>query len=546
MTAADRRPLEVTSGKTFHDWLLRNVGGPELPGFFVRGGELVRVPKVGEDGYIAAPSEGDDDGPAQVRPADARVLRAVIAHRFDCFKVKESKGVVEEIDVLPTLDPVVTFTAGVGEPAVRTPRLDVVAHSPVLRPDGTVLDRPGYDKQSKTLYLPPDDLHRIEPVPARPTDAQVAAAIELLLEPFAEFPWVTESDKATYLGMTMFTPVLRPLVPPPYPALALSAHQQGSGKTLLAELPRILHGGVLRSELSAHDEEVRKSIHAVLRTTTGPIVTFDNVTGIVRSGAFAMLLTAREWSDRTLGGNSHEIAVNDRVWVLTGNNLALGGDIPRRVVWARIDPNTPRPWLRTGYKHPNLPGYFTAHRGEILRAILIVARAWVLAGRPSVDDGRADNYGHFIGQVGGLLRFMGLEGVFADPAVAEEASPVATEDDEAYDFLHALQVRFSGDPFTAADLAKLVTTTSSKLKVNEKAEAGNSYATFHPVKDDDAEIVENLPGELAQRMDRGGFTKSLGWWLTNRVGRWVGSSPALVLRKSGAGHRRLYHVEVRP
>ena len=61
-----------------------------------------------------------------------------------------------------------------------------------------------------------------------------------------------------------------------------------------------LHGGVQRGELPRGADELRKSITAALVDTTAPVVTFDNLTGVVRSSVLESLLTSKHWTDRWL------------------------------------------------------------------------------------------------------------------------------------------------------------------------------------------------------------------------------------------------------
>jgi hypothetical protein len=44
--------------------------------------------------------------------------------------------------------------------------------------------------------------------------------------------------------------------------------------------------------------ELRKSITAALMDTTAPVITFDNLTGVVRSSVLEALLTTKSWIDR--------------------------------------------------------------------------------------------------------------------------------------------------------------------------------------------------------------------------------------------------------
>lgn len=48
-------------------------------------------------------------------------------------------------------------------------------------------------------------------------------------------------------------------------------------------------------------------------------------------------------------------------WYATGNNVRLGGDLPRRVYWARLASLEAQPWKRdpSTFRHPDLIGYVT-------------------------------------------------------------------------------------------------------------------------------------------------------------------------------------------
>jgi hypothetical protein len=170
-------------------------------------------------------------------------------------------------------------------------------YTPIVRADGSVLNTPGYDEQSEFLLLPTVD---VPPVPEDPTPEEVKASRVLLEGLIADFPWCTPHDAATYLGVLLL-PLLRAIVPPPYKLVVLGARQPGSGKTILAKVLLVVHGGTFRGELPSKDEELQKSLTGILTRTAGAVVLFDNVTGTVRSSRLAALLTSRKSSDRTLG-----------------------------------------------------------------------------------------------------------------------------------------------------------------------------------------------------------------------------------------------------
>ena len=201
-----------------------------------------------------------------------------------------------------------------------------VVHAPFLRADGSLLAEPGYDDATGVLYLPTVE---VPEVPEIPTEAEVVAARELVAELLADFPFVTTHDRANMLGLLML-PLLREIIGPPWPLAIFNAHQMGSGKTLLGKLLLVLHDGVLRTKLPNDDDEIRKSLTALLHTTTGTVVLFDNQVGVIASGELANLLPARSAATGSWARPRSSALTNDRLFAVTGNNVQLGGDMPRR------------------------------------------------------------------------------------------------------------------------------------------------------------------------------------------------------------------------
>ena len=58
------------------------------------------------------------------------------------------------------------------------------------------------------------------------------------------------------------------------------------------------------------------------------------------------MLTSQTFSDRVLGQSAQQTLPNRLMVLLTGNNLCLAGDMPRRVIRCRIDPQTDKPFAR--------------------------------------------------------------------------------------------------------------------------------------------------------------------------------------------------------
>jgi hypothetical protein len=514
----DLPPLKIKSTADMVEWLTSTIGTGDLAGMFTRAGrEIVHCPHIGESGYTKATrDERDDDGPAQIRPLSASTIASFIQLRYWCHRV------VEDHDGNRT-KVAAMFPKDAARPAVDHPAMQPhlrplrgITHCPLPRTDGSILDTPGYDPATKLLYLPNAGLE-VEPVPTDPTAGQAADALKLLRWVIKDFRFLTIHDQANYLGL-MLTPLLRELAPPPYKLGAIGAPQPGSGKSLLASILRILFGGVFRSEVPQDDAEMRKAITTMLDVTTGPVVTLDNVSGVLRSSVLAGLLTSATWEDRRLGSNSQIVGRNDRLWTLTGNNLTLGGDLVRRTVWVTIDPAVPDPHLRTGFDLPDLERYVRDHRAELLHALLVLIRYWACRGAPRRARG-SDSYATWTEVVDGILTTAGHEGTFDHRDSARQT--IGTDDSEWREFLETVHAVFGTDTWTVKELL---------AKVHDAGElaVGNSYDPAHPIS------LDALPAELAEKAARsrniGLINKSLGRWLANRDGRWAGN---LTVRRQG-------------
>ncbi len=524
--AGSNPELHIRSYADMAHWLQDTLGTGRLSGTFARSGELVYVPSVGESGYIPPVGNRDDNGgPSQVRRITPETLAAQIQYAYHCYRMTENdSGEKRKVrDLFPLVSAKYACNAPDQHPHIRP--LGGVIHTPVFRADGTILSEPGYDAASSLLYLPLGGL-RVPRVPSAPTRGQITAARNLLLEMVAGFQFKTDHDRANYIGV-LLTPLLREMCPPPYKMVAVSAPQPGSGKTLLVTCSRCLHGGVFRSEIPDKSEELRKAITTILVETTGPIIQLDNVTGVLRSPILAGLFTSPDWSDRRLGSNEQIQRPNDRLWVVTANNLSIGGDLLRRTMWVTIDPMVPDPHLRTEFAIPDLERWVTDRRGELLAALLTLGAAWVAAGKPKTEIRGADSYRHWTQTVAGILAAGGVPGTFDHVDAARQV--VGVDDAEWRDFLTAVHGEFGNRPWTVKELLGKIAVPSGPpgdFQVQEEIRQAANGQTIP---------LDALPTDLAEKASRShvgvsAITKSLGKWIANRDGRYAGG---MVVRSAG-------------
>lgn len=502
----DRPSLFLAEEQDTIRWLWNELGTGGLAGMFLRGDQLVHTAAVGEDGYKAPADDRDSDGPYQVRQVSPVGLAARISDAYAIVRRKADGSRARPVFPRGLAEMAVSYLDNA--PNLRT--LRGVTHVPMPRKDGSLITMPGFDRESGYLYLPTLDVPHI---PADVSGEPIQWATAFLEYVVGEFRWVGEHDKANFFGM-LLTPLMRLLTPPPYKLGIIGAHQPGSGKSLLSSIITTVHGGVFRAEMPTDGVELEKLLLGILLTTTAPVVLFDNLSGTVRSSHLAGLLTSADYSSRVLGASVNASVPNNRLWLGNGNNVSLGGDLPRRTLWSMIDPGVPDPHLNTF--RLNIPEFLKARRGEVLRALLIWIQHWKQLGG-KVQPVAGDSYTVWINTTREILTAAGVPGVFDH---RDSVRQVAGVDDDGWsEFLRFVHALTQGQPWTVRELL----TACERDLINA-----------NPLHDS---LLEVLPDELSKRVGQSGklavIAKSLGRWLSNRDGRWANK-----LTVKEVGHNR--------
>jgi hypothetical protein len=453
-----RTRWEFANAATFADELADRIGTGELHNVYLRGGRLVQGTAVG------APID-----------LDAAGLQGLIRARFFVSKI-DNKGVPSH--AIPPKDACALVCS---QPAVLRGVREHrgVSSLPLVRADGSILYAAGYDEVTGIEILP----HTVAAIPDEVSGTDVKAALRTINEPISLFPWAGKHDHANYLGL-MLTPLLRELAPPPYKMGAFDAPVQGSGKGYLASVLVALFGG----EMDAPPEtspgkldqvELGKKIDSFLLESSAPIYVFDNVRGRFGSTKLAALLTSDTLSPRRLGTSNVSTVANDRLWLVTSNNMALTDDMLRRTLWVRIDPHVEKPEDRV---FPFVPSQVAAeNKDTIIGALLCLIRAWVQAGRP-MPDGPSDAYGQWRGVVRGILEVAGVTGALGAFDAGESTQVERSEDaSDLEEFLAAIYQGRKGEVWTVPEL----------------------FGTIPPTA-----LVDAIPSELAQ---------AFGDWRTTRI-----------------------------
>jgi putative DNA primase/helicase len=413
----------------------------EHPAVYARGGSLVRVARA--DRLERPDRLRTDDARLLIAPCPPEWIGTELARRarFERWDRRARKRIACD----PPAWAAPAMLADGQFDGIRP--LRGITCSPVLRPDGSVWTTPGYDDATGMLLASRGELPTI---PDAPTKADALAALERLRVLFSGYAWADEYGESVALSLILTKPA-RHLMPTA-PLHLITSPTAGSGKTQIIESGSIIADGLAPSVCgwAGDDEEMRKSISAALHAGES-FICFDNIANgrVLRSAALDRVLTAPIVADRMLGTMDRLTLVNGAVWSATGNNVTPCADMVRRVIVARIDPRSERPWDRAFDWTP--AEYARANRAELLGAALTILAAHLRTNRKPLARPLA-SFEEWSRIVRDALLWLGL------PDAVKSQDQIADEDpdaEERADLLTALKDHFGSEPFTADDVAKV-------------------------------------------------------------------------------------------
>jgi hypothetical protein len=420
-------PYDVTT-----DVVKELVRRNDPPTIFVMGDAIVRYDerKLGDKSFSRLKPQGPND------------LLHLVAEHIDFLSVtKDGERITNPPNAVMRMV----------KPAISPdlPALDRVVNVPYFLEDGGLVKTDGYSHKSR-LYLVTNGF-RLPSVPHAPTERQLKAAVKLIQdELLCDFPFVDDASRANYIGFLLTLTGrcwfgLSPL-------LVLDASTPGSGKGLLVDIASIISTGepAKLQGLPLEEAEQRKVITGLLLEGRG-LFAWDECPHITGK-AFASLLTAEIYSDRILGGNQMLSVRNTFTQAACGNNVAVYGDLRRRVVPSRLEPQDAHPEKRADFKHPDLKGWARDHRPQLLAALMTMWRHWLALGKPKSTIAMG-SYERWTAAVGGCLEVAGITGFLnnLDKWLSD------SEPDDAgwkHFFIELAKMHEPGSPFEAKELAR--------------------------------------------------------------------------------------------
>jgi hypothetical protein len=424
----DQRPSAVTDA-TLAVLASRNIlhrrGGHVVA---VRGWSQAEAPirtATGQDG-VERPQVAIREGSPVVRIVRGGALDYVIDRELTF--VRTVKGQEKVVTCPPRVQ---SMVQGVGGDQVLLP-LESILQVPSLRPDGTVIDVPGYDAQTG-YYLA--SKVRLTHLQAHPTKDAAVRARDFLKTIFGPndttklgFPWHRPDEWIVPLALAL-TALCRPAVGN-CPAFAIDASTPGSGKGKIVGLCSIIATGEepARSGWPSNPEEQDKTLGGYA-VAAPPIIAFDNVRGGISNQCLENALTTPIYGFRVLGVHEIMMLPFRSLVTYTGNNLSFLGDMIRRIILGRLEPQTEHPEKiePSHFRIPMIEQFTRDNRAKIVSALLTTVRAYVLADMP--DQGlrmgsfdRASGGLGWIELIGGAIAWCGAGDItqFSGKENAEE------------------------------------------------------------------------------------------------------------------------------
>ena len=255
-----------------------------------------------------------------------------------------------------------------------------IISTPTLRPDGTILQVAGYDPATQLLLIDPPAMPDI---PEKPTRDDALAALKLLNDLLFEFRFDDDDGVSRSVALSAIISTVCRGAYPVVPMHMIDAPAAGSGKSyLLSTVSRIATGQPM-PVLGAGktEEELEKRLGAAVIHGQS-LVCIDNVVGELGGDALCRQIEQPRPTVRILGQSTLvEIDARSITYFCNGNNIAIVGDLCRRVIGCRLDPKMERPEQREFKGDPE--DMVMADRGKYIAACLTICRAYIAAGRPN-------------------------------------------------------------------------------------------------------------------------------------------------------------------
>jgi hypothetical protein len=348
-------------------------------GIYQRGNVLVRV----FDGLVN--SEGEWVKVWKLEEMTEKNLERKMMTHIDWIAKEKVKGKKDEVDRIVEV-PSTPIGSRIASYALEMrgdwpfPVVQGVISAPTLRPDGTPLNKLGYDKETGLILVNSPEVE-INP---RPSRWEAEDAIELLRDLYVETKFQNEGARAAALSLNLSTVLCGAI--PNTPIVIVWAPKGGNGKTYLVQIACVLAFGdkaiPMGRTRDANEFEKRLASQFI---EGRQLIFLDNHNTILQSDLLCQASTGDMVTIRKFGRLGESFDVPTRaVIAATGNGISIADDLDRRTLMIKLDTGLEKPHFKKYNKRPL--DLIRADRAKYLKAVLTIPLAYKEAGYPTVTD----------------------------------------------------------------------------------------------------------------------------------------------------------------
>ena len=351
--------------------------------------------------------------------------------------------------------------------------------------DGSLVTSGGYHAESGYYVDVPADLDLTLSVPA---------ALQIIEEYFAEFPFQGPADKANAFSVVLGLP-LKPLGNAP--GLFVDKPASQTGASLLCRCLGTIIEGKEPSVVTQGDSIGEFDKRAVSELKNQPaVIIFDNLNRKLDSDMAASGMTDDFFGGRLLGGNEVvRVPTRSITLMFTANNLVATRELQNRCLRCRLDANHPSPETRTNFRYA-LPYAMLANRVAIVSAVSSITQRWIEAGSPQGTP-VLGSFIPYTQAVSGLMAFSGL------PHLDGNRRQMVNEVTPSWDNLDTLVLRWwekhGITPVPAIDLMELAEELDLKGETDRSRATSLSRRLGHAL----GQVFEVDDGVLVKLLESG-------------------------------------------
>ena len=161
------------------------------------------------------------------------MLRPIVDRAANFMEMKKGKPG-------KAMPPISVIKSILAQQHYEMPPLKGLISAPALRPDGSMLVKPGYDAATGLYYHSPSPLAMPE-IPQNPTQEDARNAARFLIEEVLwDFPFdgkIREAGPSRTNALAgLISPIIRPMIDGKMPMLLIDKPSPGTGATLLMDL----------------------------------------------------------------------------------------------------------------------------------------------------------------------------------------------------------------------------------------------------------------------------------------------------------------------